>query len=111
MSTVLLVALAAIGLILWGVFKLLKSIFKKTKKNVRRKKFDRTQAKIKREVKEFEASIAKTTIVQRRKVFDSNRKYHYETTFMIYFKNDTKAALTVLDGSYHYDVLLSKVNN
>lgn len=62
-----------------------------------------------RDVARFEASIAKTNIVDRRKVFDSSRKYHYETTFMIYFKNKMKAAITVQDGSYHYDALLSKL--
>ncbi len=109
MSTVLLVVLVVIVLFLYGVYRLLKWILKRIKKSLKDRKYAKDYARAVREAAEFEASIVKTNIIDRRKVFDSNRKYHYETTFMIYFKNNKKAALTVQDGSYQYDAFMSKL--
>ena len=111
MSTVLLVVFALALLVFYGIFRLFKFLLKKTKSALRDGKNTREYNRAKREVAEFEASIAWTSIVEKRKVFDSNRKYHYETTFMIHFKNGKQAALTVQNGSYHYDVLMSGLRN
>ncbi len=111
MYTVLLVVLAIIALFLYGVYRLFKWILKRTKKSLEEWKDAKDHARAKRKVAEFEASIAKTSIVGRRKVFDSNRRYHYETTFMIYFKNHKKEALTVQDGSRQYDTFISKLGD
>ena len=111
MSTVILITLAVITLLLWAVYKILKLIIRNLKKIIRNKRCARKQAKVERDMDRFEASIAKTNIISRRKVFDSNRKYHYETTFMIYFNDNSKSALTVQDGSYHYDFMLGKLED
>lgn len=111
MSTVLIVFLLVIALIVYGIYRLLKFTFKKTRRSIQDRKRTKEQKRAEREVAKFEASISRTSVVSRRKVFDSNRKHHYETTFVIYFNNHKKAALTVIDGSYHYDVLMSKIGD
>lgn len=111
MSTILLVFLLVVALIVYGIYRLFKFTLKKTRRAIQDRKRTKEQKRAEREVAEFEGSIARTSIVSRRKVFDSNRKHHYETTFMIYFNNHKKAALTVIDGSYHYDVLMSKIGD
>lgn len=126
MTYVLWVLLAIIFLILWGIYKIIKAIFRKAKRNQRERKRSKERAKAEREMeeltrkrseerdkaeramREFESSVAMTKIIEQRKVFDSSRKYHYETTFMLYFKNGQKTALTVENGSYHYDFLIGK---
>ena len=119
-STALLVVLIIIVLLLWGVYRLLKMIFLKIRKSFRDRKrakdYARAErkrakdyAKAEREVAEFEASIAMTKIIDQRKVFDSSRKYHHETTFMVYFKDGKKIALTVRDGSYQYDAFITRL--
>lgn len=108
-STALLVVLIIIVLLLWGVYRLLKMIFLKIRKSFRDRKRTKDYAKAEREVAEFEASIAMTKIIDQRKVFDSSRKYHHETTFMVYFKDGKKIALTVRDGSYQYDAFMTRL--
>ena len=69
----------------------------------------RIRAERERDRANFESSIEKTAIADRRKVVDTNRKYHFETTFVIYYKNHTKEARTVWNGSQLYDMLLGKL--
>lgn len=108
MTYILWALFAIIFLIFWGIYKIIKAIFRKAKCNQQDRKRSEERAKVAREREEFESSVVMTEIVEKRKVFDSSRRYHYETTFMLYFKNEQKTALTVEDGSYHYDFLMSK---
>lgn len=120
MSTVGLILITVAALIIWGLYKLFGWIAKQVKKTIRnrnqekeRQKLSRDQErerqKLIREIKEFEESIEYTKKFNSRKVFDSNQTYHYETTFLIYFKDGGQSAMTVPDGIYNYDVLVSKL--
>lgn len=53
------------------------------------------------------ALIDHVSIVGRRKIFDSSRKYHYETTFMVFQKNGDRSAVTAKEGSRAFDILVS----
>lgn len=109
MSSAVLVALCVVALLLYGVYRLLKWIFKCIRAYIRKNRRVAELEKVEHKAAMFKASIAGTRIISRQKIFDSNRKYHYETTFMIYFKDETKVAITVNDGSHQYDALLSKL--
>lgn len=111
MSTVLITTLSIIALIVYGIYRMLKLILKKTRKSIRYRRRVKEYKRAECEAVEFVASIDRTSIIDRRKVFDSNRKYHYETTFMIFFKNYKKTALTVKDGSHQYDALMSRLED
>lgn len=52
-------------------------------------------------------TIAKTSVVNRNRVYISNRKYYSETTFMITYQDGTRRAMTVRDGTEKFDHYMS----